>query len=276
VLVAALWSYSAVVLYPARILKGAGLDLGGEVLGDPPEAVPSPGLGPRFSRAEGTPPGGSGSSAHDELVTGFDRFAELYPLLVLPFSRPIFHEALSVIHEHLSPDARVLDAGCGPGTEALQVASLVPDGEVVGVDLAAGMVRAAARAARAGGHENCAFLQSDVGDLPAEFAGSFDIAYSCLAYHHFPDPVAAARSVLRCLRPGGAYFVIDPGPARYSRLMAPLGRWADPGWVGFEEPAGFRRLFAAAGFARTAWMPLLPGFGMATAQKAAESAAAPA
>jgi SAM-dependent methyltransferase len=266
VLVAALWSYSAAVLYPARILKGAGL-LPEDAEGDPPEPPPRPGLGPRFSRRPDQPVLRSEPTPHDELVTGFDRFAELYPALVLPFSRPIFDEALAVIRRSLTPDARVLDAGCGPGTEARRVARLVPDGEVVGVDLAAGMVRAAHRAARAAGLRNCAFVQADIGDLPGEFGGAFDVVYSCLAHHHYPDPTAAAATVFRCLRPGGAYFVVDPGPPAYARLMAPLGRWADPGWVGFEAPDGYRRLFAQAGFARTGWVQLLPGFGMATAQK---------
>jgi SAM-dependent methyltransferase len=267
VLVGALWSYAAAVLYPARVLKGAGLDLAGAVLGELPEPRPRPGLGPRFSSTHTEPTLRSDPGAHDHLVTGFDRFAELYPWLVLPFSRPIFDEALGVIRRYLAPDARVLDAGCGPGTEALRVAELVPDGEVVGVDLAAGMVRAGHRAARDRGIGNCAFVQADVGELPADFAGGFDVAYSCLAHHHFPDPAAATASVVRCLRPGGVYFVVDPGPARYSRLMAPLGRWADPGWIAFEEPDGFRRLFAAEGFERTAWIQLLPGFGMAAGQK---------
>jgi len=264
--VAALWIYSAAVLHPARILRGAGL-LPAEVDGDLPLPTSRPGLGPRFSRRPDLPVLRSEPSAHDDLVTGFDRFAELYPALVMPFSRPLFDEMLALMRGFLPSNARVLDAGCGPGTEARRVARLVPEGEVVGVDLAAGMVRAAHRAARAEGLESCAFVQADVGDLPGEFEGAFDVVYSCLAHHHYPDPPAATASVLRCLRPAGVYLVLDPGPAHYARLMAPLGRWADPGWIGFEDPDGFRRLFAEAGFARTAWVQLLPGFGVATAQK---------
>ena len=91
------------------------------------------------------------------------------------------------------------------------MARLVPAGEVVGVDLAAGMVRAAHRAARAAGLDHCAFFQADVTELPAAFDGAFDLVYNSLAHHHYPDPSAAAAAILRALRPGGIYCVVDPG-----------------------------------------------------------------
>jgi SAM-dependent methyltransferase len=90
---------------------------------------------------------------------------------------------------------------------------------------------------------------------------------SCLAHHHYPDPKAAASEVFRCLRPGGLYCVVDPGPAWFNALSAPLGRLADPGWIGWQTPEGFRALMEEAGFARTCWIPLLPGFGLAVGQK---------
>jgi len=49
-------------------------------------------------------------------------------------------------------------------------------------------------------------------------------------------------------------------------LSAPLAKWADPGWIGFHTPDEFRHLFLDAGFARAAWIDLLPGFGLAIGQ----------
>jgi SAM-dependent methyltransferase len=144
---------------------------------------------------------------------------------------------------------------------------MVPAGEVVGIDLAAGMVNAAHAAARAHGLDNTAFFQSDVGDLPEVFTEEFDLVYNCLAHHHYPDPLLAATNVHRCLREGGLYCVIDPGPDWYVRLSAPIARWADPGWIGFHTPDEFITLFRDAGFARAGWIDLLPGFGMAIAQR---------
>src|SRR5215467_4192424 len=265
-LVAALWGYSAGVLYPARALGRSGLRVVGPPVGDEPVGLPRRGLGPRFSKGGGEPVLLDRPSEHGRLVEEFDEWAEFYEPLVRPFSTPIFDEALAVIARYLAPDSRVLDAGCGPGRELKRVAELVPDGEVVGVDLAAGMVEAAYQSARS--FDNCAFFQADVGDLPPRFRGAFDVVYSCLAHHHYPDPPRAATGILRCLRPGGLYCVIDPGPAWFNAISAPLGRLADPGWIGWQTPERFRELFTAAGFSRTCWVPLLPGLGLALGQKA--------
>jgi SAM-dependent methyltransferase len=231
--------------------------------------LPRPGLGRRFSKNSREPVLLEEPSEHRRLVEEFDELAEFYEVLVRPFSTPIFDEALAVIRRYLAPDSRVLDAGCGPGRELRRVAALLPRGEAVGIDLAAGMVEVAHAAARGRRLENCAFFQADVGSLPRRFDGKFDLVYSCLAHHHYPDPAAAAASVLRCLRAGGIYCVIDPGPAWFNALSAPLGRLADPGWIGWKMPHEFRALLKTAGFVRTRWVPLLPGFGIAIGQKRA-------
>lgn len=267
-LVATLWGYSASVLYPTKALKRRGWSIVGPTVGEEPEGLPQPGLGPRFSNEVKEPRLLAGDSANYHLVEDFDRLAELYELCVWPFSTPIFDEALRVLRAYLAPDARVLDAGCGPGRELRRVAGIVPQGEVVGIDLAAGMVRTAHATAQARHLENCAFVQADVGDLPGDFTGAFDLVYSCLAHHHYPDPSAAAAGIHRCLRPGGVYCVIDPGPAWFNALSSPLGRFADPGWIGFKTPDEFTALLEGAAFAHACWVPLLPGLGMAVGQKA--------
>jgi ubiquinone/menaquinone biosynthesis C-methylase UbiE len=251
-----MWSWSALVLEPARLARAAA---------PPPDLAPGPrpGLGPRFSLLQTVPRLLEQSTEHDHLVEEFDRISEVYDAYVRPFSTPIFREALRLLRPLLPPDARVLDAGCGPGRELKAVARLVPQGEVVGVDLAAGMVNSAWRAARAAGLDNTAFVQADVGELPEDFAGEFDLVYNCLAHHHYPEPAAAASGVLRCLRPGGAYAVIDPGPTWFAKVSAPLSRAADPGWVGFHTPEEFDALFTSAGFVDFRWLDLLPGFGIA-------------
>jgi ubiquinone/menaquinone biosynthesis C-methylase UbiE len=271
-LAGAMWAYAANVLYPAQALKRLGV-VHEEVIGDEPEGVPRKGLGPYFSRRHRDPVLLSHPTEHDHLVDEFDRMAEVYAAFVRPFSRPIFDEALHVIGRYIAPSARVLDAGCGSGQELERVARLVPEGEVVGVDLAAGMVNAAHETAHAHGLDNCAFFQADVGELPRAFANKFDLVYNCLAHHHYPEPDRAAAAVFRCLRPGGVYCIVDPGPEWYNRMSEPLARWADPGWIGFHTPDEFRALLADAGFARTAWVGLLPGFGVAVGQKRLRRAA---
>jgi SAM-dependent methyltransferase len=266
-LVGALWWYAASVLYPARALRRGGIRVVGPPVGDEPMGLPCPGLGRHFSKGRPAPVLLDEPSKNGHLVEEFDELAEFYEVLVRPFSTPIFDEALAVIRRYLALDSRVLDAGCGPGRELRRVAALVPEGEVVGIDLAAGMVNAAQASARARGLDNCAFFQADVSSLPRPFRGRFDLVYSSLAHHHYPDPQAAAEGILRCLRPGGVYCIVDPGPAWFNALSAPLGWLADPGWIGWKTPEEFHALLAGVGFARTCWIPLLPGFGLAIGQK---------
>jgi ubiquinone/menaquinone biosynthesis C-methylase UbiE len=265
-LAGAMWAYADTVFRPALALKRAGLYVP-QIIGTPPEVLARPGLGPRFSRENAGPVLLNRETEHDHLVEEFDRMSEVYAEFVRPFSEPLFSEALDVIRDYLPKDGRALDAGCGPGRELQQVARLIPDGEVVGIDLSAGMVNTAHRAARAFGLKNCAFFQSDVGELPDVLNGGFDLVYSCLAHHHYPEPPAATQSIFRCLRPGGVYCVVDPGPAWYNAINAPIAKWADPGWIGFHTPEQFRKLFENAGFVRTAWFEILPGFGVAAGQK---------
>jgi len=266
-LVGAMWWYSAAVLQPARAgqLRHARLDL----LKEPGLAPPRPGLGRSFSAEHSAPVLLGRSTDHDHLVAEFDRMSEAYDAYVRPFSTPIFEEALQALRPLIAADTRVLDAGCGPGRELRRMAACVPDGEVVGVDLAAGMVMSAYRAARAAGLDNTAFVQADVGDLPPAFDGQFDLVYNCLAHHHYPEPLAAATSVRRALRPGGIYAIIDPGPAWYIALSSPLARLADPGWIGFHSPNQFQDLLAKAGFICISWHQLLPGFGLCIGKRPA-------
>lgn len=54
-----------------------------------------------------------------------------------------FKERTAQVHArhllpHLKPHYRVLDIGCGPGSITADLAELVPDGEVVGLDINAG------------------------------------------------------------------------------------------------------------------------------------------
>jgi len=264
-LVGAMWWYAGAVLQPAQAMRRWGL-YRPEVVGATDIRAPRPGLGPHFSVGYPAPAFLDEATEHDELVEEFDRISEAYDAYVRPFSTPIFDEALAVLTELLPPDARLLDAGCGPGRELRRVALAFPQGEVVGVDLAKGMVRTAHRAGRAFGLDNTAYAQADVGALPERFAGRFDAVYNCLAHHHYPDPPAAARSILEVLRPGGIYAIVDPGPSWYTTISAPIAARSDPGWIGFHTPDEFRTLLADAGFARTSWRELLPGFGLVLGQ----------
>lgn len=94
-------------------------------------------------------------------------------------------------------DAVVLDAGCGMGRHATQMAAHA--GHVVAVDFSAAIEQAQRNAA---GRGNVDCVQADLTALP--FAdGTFDYVYSIGVLHHLADTPAAIRRVVETVRIGG-------------------------------------------------------------------------
>ena len=97
------------------------------------------------------------------------------------------------------PRGRVLDVGCGAGATSVVAAA---SGRLLGVDLGA----EATAAARARGIE---VAQMDATAL-ATREGAFDLVVALDVLEHLDQDAAAARELLRTLRPGGALLVTVP------------------------------------------------------------------
>lgn len=102
-----------------------------------------------------------------------------------------------------------LDLGTGPGSVALAIARHCPALRMVGLDLAAPMLKLAARqASRLELDERGFWPQGDGHHLP--FAReSFDLVVSSFALHHWLDPVLILNEIARVLAPGGRYYIAD-------------------------------------------------------------------
>ena len=107
---------------------------------------------------------------------------------------------------------RVLDIGCGTGTLAAWLAASPWPVDVVGMDYAAGMCRAAAAKLHAEAasppRRDREFVCGDSEHLP--FArGAFDIVTCSNSFHHYPHQQAVVHEMRRVLRPGGRLILID-------------------------------------------------------------------
>lgn len=105
---------------------------------------------------------------------------------------------------------RVLDLGCGPGSDTIALAGLVGEtGHVHGVDFDSEMVAEAnERAHAAGVAAHVVHQQADAVSLPFD-DDFFDSCRSERVFQHLPDPAAALAEMIRVTRPGGRIVVLD-------------------------------------------------------------------
>lgn len=111
------------------------------------------------------------------------------------FAEPELRRAIGTLG--LLPGMRVLDAGCGTGEAMAWLREAVlPDGEVIGVDLAAAHTAAAVRQAAA------RVVQADLLRLPFA-AASFDLVWCVNTVNHLREPLEGVAALTALLRPGG-------------------------------------------------------------------------
>jgi SAM-dependent methyltransferase len=157
----------------------------------------------------------------------------------------------------ITPDAKVLDVGCGPGTITVDLAVRAPEGQVTGIDAAVSVLDLARQEAERRGQGNVRFETGDVYRLTFG-DGTFDVVHAHQVLQHLSDPVAALAEMRRVCRPGGLvaardadyggmfWFPGDPELAEWLALYRDVARA-----LGGEPDAG-RRLLSwagAAGFA---------------------------
>lgn len=162
-------------------------------------------------------------------------------------------EALNV-----QPGMRVLDLACGPGTLSFPLAAQVaPDGDVVGVDLAEGMIQLA----RAAGIPNARFEVMDIERLAFSDA-SFDAAACGHGIQFAPDLGRALSEARRVLRTGARFAASVPVGSQRERPWAlveeVVDRYLPPPPQAVDQQAtkaivadveAFRAAALAAGFA---------------------------
>lgn len=111
---------------------------------------------------------------------------------------------------HVAKASRVLDVGCGPGTDTLPMGKLVGEwGRVWGVGRDAAMIaEAQARAAREGMEGWVWHKVAAAAELPFE-RGYFDAVRAERLFAYLQDPGPSFREMVRVTRPGGYLVVLD-------------------------------------------------------------------
>lgn len=135
----------------------------------------------------------------------------------LPITLPVIEKM------ELAATDNVLDVGCGSGWLSRRLSRLVPEGRVVGMDIAEEMIRVARRTSQE--LENILFVAGEVGEIPWE-ANFFSHAISVESSYYWPEPATGAKELFRVLRPDGQtwilinYYKDNPHCHQWGELLA--------------------------------------------------------
>jgi SAM-dependent methyltransferase len=173
-------------------------------------------------------------------IFGLDQRFDAAKIIESPSAHRHFR---NVVREWVKRSDRVLDVGCGPGGFTAILAETALD--VVGVDVSAAWVDAAAETFRARGIANARSQLTSGEALP--FAdGSFDVVTLVDVIHHLDEPERVLAEVHRVLAPSGTLLVFEPNklnPVLTLMCVFDRNEW------GFLRPdmglfGGYRRLLS--------------------------------
>jgi SAM-dependent methyltransferase len=202
--------------------------------------------------------------AFDGVAATYDRSNEENAIL-----RAMRTRARAALQDIVAPGARILDLGCGPGTDDVPLARCGYD--VTAIDWSPAMVVEARQAIRrAAADDRVRVRHLGIHQLDDLAPMQFDAAFSNFgALNCVPDLGAAARAIAGRLRPGGVLVASVIGRVcpweiavylarrdwRRAALRFTRGQVAVPlegrtVWTQYYTPAEFCRAFARAGLSR--------------------------
>lgn len=218
-----------------------------------------------------------------EKVRGiFGNIAARYDLLnlLMSFGVDRHWRRVTVRLAGLTPESEALDLCAGTGDLTLALASQGRPAAVTGTDFVPEMLEVAERKlARYDGSADVSFSIADAQDLPFPDA-RFDVVTVAFGVRNLPDRAANFREVLRVLRPGGRYLILEfsTPPNRlfrglvrmYDRVVVPfLGglvagdrasyQYLNDSILAFPDQEALAVELRAAGFSAVSWSDLTGG-----------------
>jgi ubiquinone/menaquinone biosynthesis C-methylase UbiE len=134
-----------------------------------------------------------------------------FTLQAIPFAQKTAHsrgEALRLYGEltRISAADNVLDVACGPGLVACKFATIAR--HVTGIDITPAMIDQAKKLQGERGLSNLTWQIGEATPLPFGEA-SFSLVFTRFSFHHFINPSAVLREMIRVCTSGGRVAVVD-------------------------------------------------------------------
>ena len=185
-------------------------------------------------------------ATHEELIV------EQFTRQAVPFSTAktiADQKALQLLIEFsgAGPDDTVLDVACGGGNVVCAFAEIVH--HATGIDMTPAMLDRARAVAREKSLSNVSWDLGEATSLPYA-DGTFTIVVTRFSFHHFIEPLAVLKEMVRVCAPGGRVLVADMHTNVDSAKGAEFDRMEllrDPSHVRALPVAGLHALFPAAG-----------------------------
>ena len=189
----------------------------------------------------------------------------------------------------LNGNERVLDIGCGNAKVTSEIALLVPNGVVVGIDKSEDMICFARDTFTSEKWPNLSFMVMDACDLL--FEGEFDYVFSNATLHWIIDHRPVLQGIAKALSPGGhcllqmggrgnAQFILESITTGlchkrwghyFTDIPFPYGWYGPDDYIPWLKEAGLKSLRVEllardmtqpgadglAGWIRTTWMPYI-------------------
>ena len=162
-----------------------------------------------------------------------------------------------IVSLKLRGDEQVLDVGCGDGKVTAEIACLLKNGRITGIDSSPQMIEFARKTFPRARHPNLDFQVMDARRITLE--RRFDIVFSSSVLHWVDDHPAFLRGAAARLRPGGRLFVSCGGKGNAQDVFIALRpeirlkRWRGffrgmPTPYFFYSPADYKKWLPKFGF----------------------------
>jgi trans-aconitate 2-methyltransferase len=119
---------------------------------------------------------------------------------------------------HLKGDETLLDIGSGDGKVTAEIASLLKDGSVVGIDSSEEMVKLAQKLFSDGEFHNLKFQHGNACNL--SFENEFDVVFSNATLHWIPDHRPVLKGIYGSLKRGAKVLLQMGGRGNAGEVMA--------------------------------------------------------